>query len=248
MNRVVREVMGPNQALGATKIELRDLYLAVDSYADRLVASNYGPERRAFFRDAIRLVDTSCLWFGEGQRTGVYKARTVEQVVQASRPWRSRVAAIAAHAFVFQPEIADQFADVNTSGTIVEENSDLMTMNALVAQHGDRLKEYGLTDSLIAQGKTLLDEADERELAGIVGVRNQEDGILLRNRVLTYAIALGAEARAAGINACFDDEVARKRFEKASFRQALRRLRGGRRVKGQEPGWTLPTDPTPGGD
>jgi hypothetical protein len=248
MNRVVREVLAPNQAIDTTRIELRDLYLSVDMYSDKLAARKYGPERRALFRDAIRLLETAFLWFGEGQRTGVYRPRTVEEVVQASRPWRARIAAIADHAFVFQPEIAALFADVNTSGTIAEEKSDLATMNALVTQHAKRLSDFGLTNDLIAQGKALLDATDQREMAGIVGVRNSDDAMLLRNRLLTYAVTLAAEARVAGINACFDDEVARARFARASFQNALRRLRGGRRAKELEPSAPLPAAPSPDGD
>ncbi|MFW5741049.1 MAG: hypothetical protein ACOC1F_11860, partial [Myxococcota bacterium] len=65
-------------------------------------------------------------------------------------------------------------------------------------------------------------------------------------RLLTYAVMLGNEARAAGFNACFDDDKARKRFEKASFRNALRRLRGGRRraIEDKNTGGSDPsTDP-----
>jgi hypothetical protein len=38
-------------------------------------------------------------------------------------------------------------------------------------------------------------------IAGIVGLRNQAEATLLRNRILTYAVSLGREARAAGVNA-----------------------------------------------
>lgn len=158
--------------------------------------------------------------------------RKVEDVVGASRPWRARIKAIGEHAFAFDPEIAEMFADVNTSGTLQEEVDDLGALNALVEQHRDALEEVGLTESLVQQGKTLLEEANGRDIAGIVGLRNQAEATLLRNRILTYAVALGREARAAGVNACFDDEQARRRFESASFRDALRRLRP-RRGKGR---------------
>jgi hypothetical protein len=46
---------------------------------------------------------------------------------------------------------------------------------------------------------------------------------------VTYATLLGGEARAAGINGCFNDADAKRRFEAASFRNALRRLRPRRR-------------------
>ena len=53
--------------------------------------------------------------------------------------------------------------------------------------------------------------------------------MFLRNRIITYATLLGNEARAAGINGCFDDADAKRRFEATSFRNAPRRLRPARR-------------------
>ena len=251
MCMVIREVMEPNQAVDTTRIELRDLYLAVVEYKTRLATKGYGSQHREAFRDSIRLLETAVVWFGEGHRKGLYKPRTVKDVVEASRPWRAHIAAIAGHAFVFDPEIADQFADVNSTGTIEEEKADLEEMNALVQQHETKLREYGLTSELITKGRTLLEETEGRDLAGILGVRRQQDAITLRNRVVTYAVALGREARAAGINACFDDESVRRRFEKTSFRQALRRLRGGRRSNKVEPNvgdGGAYSDPIIGGD
>jgi hypothetical protein len=81
----------------------------------------------------------------------------------------------------------------------------------------------------VAAGQALLDEANGRDLRGVLGLRNQEEALSLRNRIITYATLLGAEARASGINACFDDDAARRRFEATSFRNALRRLRPSRR-------------------
>jgi len=58
----------------------------------------------------------------------------------------------------------------------------------------------------------------------------------LRNRILTFVTLLAREARAAGINACHDDELARSRFEAASFRTAMRAIRNRRgRTKGEDP-------------
>ena len=48
---------------------------------------------------------------------------------------------------------------------------------------------------------------------------------MLRHRIFTYATLLGREARAAGINACFEDVEAKRKFEAASFRDALRRVK-----------------------
>jgi hypothetical protein len=241
MRRIVREVMEPSQATDTTLTELRDLYLTVVEHQTALVAKKYGPERRALFRDAIRLADTAQTWFGAGVRAGQYRPRTVAEVVAASRPWRAEVAAIAGHAFVFEPEVATQFADVNSTGTLDEERSDIVELNRLIALHDQRLREYGLTMALVERGKTLLEEADGRDLVGILGLRNHDEAITLRNRLVTYAVLLGREVRAAGVNACFHDEPARRRFEKASFRQALRRLRPSRRGK-KEGGVE---DPTP---
>lgn len=115
MDRVVREVQEPSQPTATTLIELRDLSLSVTSYEAKLVAVNYGPARRACFRDAIRLVATADLWLGEGARTGAFRVRPVDEVLQASRPWRARLKAYAAQAFAFEADVADQFADVNST-------------------------------------------------------------------------------------------------------------------------------------
>jgi hypothetical protein len=229
MDRVVREVQVPSQPIGTTLVELRDLSLTVSTYEAQLATVNYGPARRALFRDAIRLVATAALWLGEGARTGAFRTRTVSEVIEASRPWRQRLKACAAQAFVFEPEVADLFADVNSTGTLEEETRDLETLNHLIQQHAGRLAHVGMKSDTVAQGQTLLDEASGRDLRGVLGLRNQEEALLLRNRILTYATLLGAEARASGINACFDDDAARRRFEATSFRNALRRLRPSRR-------------------
>lgn len=225
MDRVVREVMEPAQGISTTITELRDLYLSVTMHEAPLAAVGYGAPRRALFRDAIRLVATADLWLSEGARTGAYRVRSVEEVVQASRPWRARLKAYGAQAFVFEPDVADQFADVNSTGTLDEEKRDLRTLNDLVKQHGDKLAEVGMAPAFASEGRTLLDESSGRDLLGVLGLRGQEEAISLRNRIVTYATLLAQEARAAGINGCFDDAEARRRFEASSFRSALRRLR-----------------------
>ena len=229
MDRVVREVMESGQAISTTITELRDLYLTVSAHEAPLAAVNYGAPRRTLFRDAIRLVTTADLWLGEGARTGAYRARSTEEVVQASRPWRARLKAFGAQAFAFEPDIADQFADVNSTGTLDEEKRDLRTLNDLVKQHAGCLATVGMKPAFVSEGKALLDESSGRDLLGVLGLRNQEEAIFLRNRIVTYATLLAGEARAAGINGCFDDVDARRRFEAASFRNALRRLRPKRR-------------------
>jgi len=194
---------------------------------------NYGPERSALLRDSIRLLATADLWFGEGTRSGVFRVRPVEEVVSASRPWRARIKAYGAQAFVFEPDIAEQFADVNSTGTLEEEKRDLKALSDLVVQHEVRLSQVGMRSETVAQGRALLDEASGRDLLGVLGLRNREEAIALRNRIVTYATLLGGEARAAGINGCFYDAEAKRRFEAASFRNALRRLRPRRRGAGE---------------
>lgn len=64
--------------------------------------------------------------------------RSIEQVLKASRPWRARLKAFADQAFVFEPDVAEQFADVNTSGTLDEEVSNLGNLGALALSERDR--------------------------------------------------------------------------------------------------------------
>jgi hypothetical protein len=225
MARVVRDIQGPNQPIPTTLVELRDLYLTITQHTTALDGVSYDAGRRTLFRDSIRLVDTANLWFSEGARGGAYKVRTVEEVVLTSRPWRARLKAYADQAFVFEPETAEVFADVNSSGTMSEEVSDLRALTQHLRAHQPALAAVGLTEAFAQEGEGLLREAEARDLLGILGLRNQEEAIMLRNSILTYATQLGREARAAGINACFDQPEARRRFEAASFRTALRRLR-----------------------
>ncbi len=239
-DKIVRESLSPNQPIGVTLTELRDLFLATTQHTAKLDAHNYKAERRALFRDAIRLLETAHLWFGEGNRTGAFRVRTVAEVVEASRPFRARLAAYGEHAFAFEPEIAELFADVNTTGTLDEEVADLRLLLQAAKQHQAALADIGMSDDFVKQGEGLLREAENRDLLGVLGLRNQEEAMLLRNRILTYAVLLGRQARAAGVNACFDDAEARRRFEATSFREALRRLRPKRR--GPKEDATTPTE------
>ncbi|KYF56400.1 hypothetical protein BE04_02210, partial [Sorangium cellulosum] len=181
MDRIVREVMEPSQPISTTLTELRDLYLSVVQYEAPLASKAYGPERRALLRAAIQLLDTANLWFGEGKRTGAYQVRPVDQVIKASRPWRARLKAFADQAFAFEPDVADQFADVNTSGTLTEETSDLAMLLRLAEQHQTRLSPVGLTEDFLREGNALLDEVSGRDLLGILGLRNREEAMVLRN-------------------------------------------------------------------
>jgi len=239
MSRTVRELMEPNEAHSVTITGLRDVVAAAREYSLGLQKVGYDATRFAALCTSVRLLDTAETWFGEGKRDGSFKTRTVEEVVNASRPWRARLAAIAQHAFVFEPEIAEQFADVNSTGTLDEERRDLPLLNGLVAQHDERLRQFGLTDQLIAEGKRLEAEAQGRDLLGVLGLHNYQDAALMRNRILTHAVMLGREARAAGVNAFWNDETIRRRFEASSFRNAIRRLRP-RRGRAEGP---APVDP-----
>lgn len=225
MDAIVKEVQEPNQAVQTTVTELRDLALTVMLNAGALEKVSHGKEKQKSFLDAIRLLVTAQVWFGEGVRTGAYRVRPVAEVVSASRPWRARLKALGQHAFVFDEAIADQFADVNSTNTLEEEVADLAALNKLIEQHGEALTAVGMTTQLVQEGKALYEEADGRDLGGIVGVRNRQEATQLRNRILTFATLLGRESRAAGVNGCHDDETARTRFEAASFRNALRSLR-----------------------
>lgn len=234
MDQIVKEVQEPNQPANSTLAELRDLALAVHEHEAKLDSVHYGAAKRAQLIDAIRLLSTAQHWFGEGLRQGAFRARAVGEVIAASRPWRARLKAYGGHAFVFDEALSEQFADVNSTGTLDEEVDDLRTLNKLVEQHDSALREVGMTEEFVQQGKSLLQEAEGRDMSAIIGVRNQKDAVGLRNRILTFATLLGREARAAGLNACHDDEEARRRFERASFHQALRSARKRGSTKGQE--------------
>jgi len=225
MDKIVKQVQEPNQPVNITLTELRDLALSLEQHASELDKMGYDPSRRTLFKNAIRLLATGQVWFGDGVRTGAYRTLSVEEVVEASRPWRRRLKAYGDHAFAFDPEIAEQLGDVNTTGTLDEEISDLGTLNKLVAQHRPELSAVGVSEEFVQQGISLHEQANGRDLAGIIGVRNKTEATDLRNRILTYATLLAGEARGAGVNACYDDDKARTRFEAASFRNAMRVLR-----------------------
>ncbi len=236
MDLIVKEVQEPNQPVATTLTEVRDLLLIVRHHEDELDKVKYDAGKRHGFLQAIQLAASAQKWFGDGQKEGAFRPRPVAEVIEASRPWRARLKALGGHAFVFDDSLSAQFADVNSTGTIDEEIEDLRVLNDLVGQHAEALKEVGMTEALVQEGKTLHDEASGRDLAGIVGVRNGAEATALRNRILTFVTLLAREARAAGINACHDDELARSRFEAASFRTAMRAIRNRRgRTKGEDP-------------
>ncbi|MBI2377932.1 MAG: hypothetical protein HYV07_28270 [Deltaproteobacteria bacterium] len=229
INAVVPEILAPSQPVRDTLTELRDLFLAVDDNRSRLAARGYGEARVNAFRDAIILLDTSHSWFGETP-AAEKRPRAIEELVAASRPWRARLAAVGEAAFWAEPAISELFADVNSTGSLQEEIADLTMLNGLVAKHRARLEPYGLTQELVNQGRNLADEASGRDLGAILGFRDAQEARDLRNKLLTYAVTLSREARMAGVNACWEDENRRKRFEASTFRLALRRLRPKRRA------------------
>lgn len=228
------EVQGPNQPIEDLLAELRDLYLSAKKYSDALAQKNFGPDRLALFRDSIRLLGTSHLWFGESTREGLYRPKPVEQVIEASRPWREEIKAIANQAFVRNRKLREQFADVNSTRTLEEEKQDLKDLNELIEKHKARLTPFGLTPELIARGQTLQEEAEGRDLIGVLKLRNREEALYLRNKILTYAVFMGEEARAAGINAFLRDPQKRRRFEAHSFRNALKKLQARRKSRSSE--------------
>ncbi|WP_437774140.1 hypothetical protein [Sorangium sp. So ce1097] len=84
-----------------------------------------------------------------------------------------------------------------------------------------------------------------RDLLRILGLRNREEAMVFSNSIVTYATLLGHEARAAGVNACWDMPEAKRRFSAASFRNALRRLRPKRRGRADAPDEPAPVETTP---
>ncbi|EYF07763.1 hypothetical protein [Chondromyces apiculatus] len=247
MNQVVQEVMAPSQAIDDTLIELRDLYLTAVQHAVVLEGVGYTEARLEAFRTGLRLLDTAHLWFGEGARTGAFRALNVAKLVAASRPFRARLKAYAAQAFVFEPDIAARFADVNSSRTVEEEIADLRMLMGEARSRQEQLSAVGVTEAFLVEGEALLDNAEKRDLLGVLGIRQHDDAITLRNAILTYTILLGREARAAGVNACFGKAEVRVRFEGLSFRKALRRLRPKTRpaaASGEGPEKPVPDKPT----
>ncbi|MBI4817448.1 MAG: hypothetical protein HY791_14400 [Deltaproteobacteria bacterium] len=231
MDRVVTEVLAPSQPVSETLTELQDLYVAVRTYSTDLAAKNYGADRVERFKNAIRLGQTAVTWFAEGAKAGSFRNRTIEETVAASRQWRGRLSAIGGAAFWAQPSLAELFSDVNSSQTLDEEKADLEMLTGLVKKHRAALEPYGLTAEFVLEGEKLRDEASGRDVLAVLGLRSEAEARDLRNRVLTYAVWLGHEARMAGINACYEDAPKRRRFEAASFRNALRRLRSKRGSK-----------------
>jgi hypothetical protein len=228
------EVERPNQPIPMTLTELRDLYLVANdpAYAAALAERRFGPERVALLRGSVRLLATAHLWFGEGNRAGLYRPKTAAETIEASRPWREAIRRFANQAFVRDRKLKDEFADANSSRTIEEEEEDLRSLNALIQKHLPELIEFGLTDELVAKGKELLAAVEQRQLLGVLGIRSFEEALHLRNQLLTYAIFMAEEARAAGENAFVREPQRRRRFEAISFRNAARRFQGGRRRPG----------------
>ena len=228
----VPEIMEPAQPVEVTKTELTDLVWLLGQHRDPLSSVGYEQEDLDTLADAIVALRTVEDLFSTGLDLGTWKVRTVEEVVQASRAWRSKLRDKAALAFFFQPEHLSIYQDHNESGTIPEEVSDLRVLVSAAKADATKLARVGFTAEDITHGEQLLAEADGRDVLAIVGIRSQEDARILRNRLLTLAVTLGRYGRAAARAAFWDRPDKAALFERASFRNALRRLRP-RQAKGE---------------
>lgn len=229
------EAQEPARPVEATVTELRALYLLLCRLRPQST-------ERGLLRDAIRLLDTAQAWFGEGLRSGQYRPRTAREVIEASKPWRQKLRLMGRVAFAYRPDLIAQFSDVNSSQTLEEERRDLKALNTLVKEHEEILtKEANLTAQDISQGKTLLAELEQRDLLGTLGLKNQEEALLLRNRLLTFAVLYGRKAAAKGALEFLEVEEERARFEGFTFGGALRRTQERKKPEEKE-------DETPKGE
>jgi hypothetical protein len=223
------EPQQPNQPIDTTLLELQELYILVCEHIERLKAT-YTQERKELFRDAIRLLETAHAWFQDNTRTGAYRARNIEQIIQASRPWREEVRLIGRAAFVFKPKVATLFDDVNSTNTIEEEKEDLKALLGYLKskEYRPALEKKGLTQTLIDQGEELSQEAEGRDLLAVLGIKSGQEALDLRNNLLSYATMLGQEARADAINTFSKEPTIRSNFEAKSFRNAIRKIKARR--------------------
>lgn len=230
MSQIIIEVFAPNKPVRDTLKELRRLALLVWQYRQQLVRVRYDDERVALFFDAIRLLDTANTWFAEKIGTGAFSPKTIAEILGESIPWREELRAYANYAFVFDRQKALMFADVNTSKKLEEEEDDLLTLNGLIDQHREMLIKAGMPPEFELEGKRLYLQAKGHDLLGILGIESQNAALELRNKLLTYAILLSKEARAAGSLVFIKNDDVRSKFAAATFQRALRRLRS-RRVR-----------------
>jgi hypothetical protein len=234
------EVKTNNEPIPEILIELRDLYFSAKQNQSQLAKNHCGPERIKLFRDAIRLLDTVFTWFGEGSRTGLYRPKTIEQIVEDSRSWRDEIRLISSHAFVRNKALKEQFADVNSTGTLDEESEDLKVLNSLIGAHQKKLTEFGLTEEQLKRGKELQEQAEGRDLLAVLGFRSLDDARYLRNKMVTYAIFMAQEIRIAGEKTFQRDPQKRKLFTLSSFRNTLRSIQAKRGAREEKPTESAP--------
>ncbi len=220
------EVLVPAQSLADTLTELKDVILLVLRHAQALQRVGYDQAEQDQLVDAVVTAMTFNELFAGRMRGGGFRTLTVEQVVEASRPWRARLSKAAGQAFFFEPALKAVFENVNTSRTVEEEVSDLRTLLLAARENTQALQRVGYDPAQLHKGERLLADAEGRDNVAILGIRSQSDLKLKRDRHLTLAVNLGRYARAAGLNALQDDPTGTADFERVTFRNALRRLRG----------------------
>jgi hypothetical protein len=241
---LVQEVLEPMQSLDVTKTELKDLYLLLTDNKEKLAQVSYGEVDLQRFRNAIVAFLTYQGLYSETTSLGEYKARPVEEVVGDSLPWRDKLRTKANQAFFFDAIRNAPYQDHNESGSIEEEVSDLRSLVASARKDKEELKKVDFVAFDIAEGERLLNEAEGRDVLALVGIRSLADLKIKRDRALTLAVLLGRYARLSGISAFWNDPEQRAKFERVSFRNAMRRLKRRRKSTVAEPQSEAPVDAT----
>jgi hypothetical protein len=223
---VEHEVLGPGQAFETTLADARSLYLLyVANLSSIQAVYPMAKEDRALFCTLIRVAEGIQKVYSEGLTIGSFRARTKEEVLEASRPWRARGKKWGRLAFSKKkPTLAKQFEDVNSTRTIKEEKEDLEALLKLNKDNEAALQAVGMTNSHIPEGEALLAEVEGRKLFEILGFQSQEDASLARNRTLTFLVLQAKQLKDAGELAFEKDPVKREPIEAISFSKALRRL------------------------
>ncbi|MBI5498332.1 MAG: hypothetical protein HY904_25245 [Deltaproteobacteria bacterium] len=247
---LVTEVMEPDQSVEATRLEVVDLFLMINDHESDLARVQFGPAERSRFRDTIVALLTVNGLFSNQLRLGDWKAQTVDQAIRASMPWRNKLRLKASQVFFFDATKLGTYQDHNESGTIEEECADLRALVMAARSDQAQLGAVGFTDADIHEGERLLTAAEGRDVLALIGVRSQAEMKQLRDRLLTLAVLLARHARACGMSAYWNDPATAQKFERVSFRSALRRLRPTRtRADGEtpEPPVTAPMNTPPTG-
>ncbi|MEO1272077.1 MAG: hypothetical protein AAFX99_28620 [Myxococcota bacterium] len=221
----VSEVMEPAEGLQRIQTEIKDLYLLLYKHREALSAGGYPEQERLLLRDSFAAFQTIQGIFDKRRTMGEFKTRRVEEVVEASKPWREKLRRKAEFAFFFNASRRAAYADHNATGTLEEEIEDLRALTTAVEQDREELVRVGLTEEEIAHGQQLLTEALGRDVLAVVGIRNQAAAKLERDRLLTLTIILARYGRAAGTSAFTDAPEHLALFQRVSFRNALRRIK-----------------------